>query len=183
MPLCNTPACKLGLHQSPGIPAVARQPCQPVPALCSLDCWRSWHRLLREGESLQHRQPAALAAWADLLGQGCSLCAHGSARHRAHLSQTRSPSLQLLWNKSWSAQCWVSGICPSAVTARVLPQAPLLKGRCSPAKLFWKVQAVCTLLRHEVIPVATVPYFFSAFSDFSSPSFRSSISRQRSDSD
>lgn len=109
----------------------ARQPCQPVPALCSLDCWRSWQRLLWEGESLQDKQPAALAAWADLLGQGCSLCTHGSARHRAHLSQTQSPSLQLLWNKSWSAQCWVSGICPSAVKAQVLLQAPLLKGRCS----------------------------------------------------
>lgn len=125
-PLCNCqpPACKPRSPSKPGTAAVARQAACACFVLCRL--LEELAELLCEGESLQAKQAAALAARAALLR--LSLCAwENPALCPSH---THSPSLQLLGNKSCSAQGWAFGICPSVLIARVFLQAPLLKGRC-----------------------------------------------------
>lgn len=149
--------------------------CQPEAAVCSLGCLRSWQRL--QNPSRTGRQQPGLP------GPSCgvglqSVCAWEHSAPFPALTDTESlPSAA------------VEQILSSPVLASVALQS---QPRCfcrllckkaalpSPLNLIWKVQSVCALLRHEVIPVATVPSLFSAFFHFSSTSFGSSISRQRS---
>ncbi|NXU61699.1 TEN3 protein, partial [Horornis vulcanius] len=107
VPLCNRPAPSLQAgspskpwHSSSGQPGSRASLCLFV----LLGLLEELAEAALRGRIAPGQAASSLGCPADLLRQGCSLCAHGSARHCAHLSQTRSPSLQQLWNKSWSAR-------------------------------------------------------------------------------